>query len=830
MTWLTGDSGLERGESRLRSNHKCHWRNRDRIIDGDEPERAPIRDNYDVTPGEMAGRMHVTRAGGPTLRLALFVALFALSSVGGAVGGAKASTTSPGTLGTSAQPASSSPSRMSVQAAIPIPAIGNGLNVIVSERGRVSLSTVGMVSDGPAENYTVQKPSGATVRGAYIATATTGGTSYQLLTPVTLDGVSVPIENATSNSISSYNYFADVTSEVKHKIDAATSGSVSFAYGEPDGPNVDGSILYVIYDDPNIAADQTVTLMFGSLATAGDKYEVNLARPISLSDPNLRLGMSLGISYSYQSGGSQQYSIIDVNGSRLSTSAGGEDDGRGYNGALLTVGGQGDSEANPTDPYATPTSPRSDDELYNLKPFVHDGDQAISVKTSNPSHDDNILTAAFVMNPPVTSISSGSGSISPTAGHPDTLFRASWPCPAANGSLRIVDAATGQGVAVGGSFDLAMGLAVYDGTYDQTFQLPHEGSYNAIASCGGVELPKMPFTVAVSSPHAALGDSYSSGEGATSFDSGTGNATDLATHPNANQCHRSHTGWAYVVGKAFNSSYTTWMDACSGAIINDFYHYNQDNSSEVPQLDNLSRDKTKLVTLTVGGNDVGFGGVLTGCIYTANVWGALGRSDCVGHKFDGAATTGSLFSRALDRLAKGKSTSGCESLPGVNGDGSIPKICGTTVPLHQLYLDIASRVAPNATVIVATYPQLFGPSQSWPGGECVVGLASDAVDLKVAAGSADWMNSAALRLNNVTGKEVAKAQAGLSAIGRTDVKLITAPVDPSFDGHRLCDSQPLKYPWLNGLLMNGKQPLQVSFHPNQSGQSGYADAVRQVLK
>ena len=52
--------------------------------------------------------------------------------------------------------------------------------------------------------------------------------------------------------------------------------------------------------------------------------------------------MSLGISFSYQ--GCCQYSMIDANGQRVTTSAGGQDDGEAANGALITVGGLDDSK------------------------------------------------------------------------------------------------------------------------------------------------------------------------------------------------------------------------------------------------------------------------------------------------------------------------------------------------------------------------------------------------------------------------------------------------------------------------------------------------------
>lgn len=285
-----------------------------------------------------------------------------------------------------------------------------GLHTIANERGRVSRSISGVTSDSSSGGQlVVQKPAGATVRKAYFFVASTGFTATRLTSPLRIDAGAVVPEHETASGISSFNYWNDVTAMVKTKLDGAAPGAVGFTVVEADPARTDGEVMVVIFDDPNQALDRTVSVLFGALRPSGDEYRIGLARPISLADPATHLEMSLGISFSYQSDGTQQYSTVDVNGRRLTTAAGGEDDGNGHNGALLTVGGTGDGASNPVDPTAPPTNPRSDDELYDLRPFVKDGDTTITVRTTNPSFDDNIFLATFTMNPPVTSLDTGGG-------------------------------------------------------------------------------------------------------------------------------------------------------------------------------------------------------------------------------------------------------------------------------------------------------------------------------------------------------------------------------------------------------------------------------------
>lgn len=280
------------------------------------------------------------------------------------------------------------------------------LEPIVTETGKISISVDGLGTDAPGI-IQVEKPDGATVRSAYLFAATVWG--YPIITDgaIQIDGQGVNWDGYVHKY--TYNHWADVTSLVQTKIDNATAGRIDFTISETNSYAVDGTVLVVIFDDPNQESDNTIVLLFGAQDINGDTFNLRLAEPIDTSTPDMSFDMGIGISYSYQLN-SAQYSIINVNGNRLTSSAGGQDDGIpfGGNGKLLTVGGLDDSNANPVDPYQTAYSdPRLDDELYNILPFVEDGDDTITVYTQNPSNDDNIFFAYFNLKSTIAIVGEG---------------------------------------------------------------------------------------------------------------------------------------------------------------------------------------------------------------------------------------------------------------------------------------------------------------------------------------------------------------------------------------------------------------------------------------
>lgn len=281
-----------------------------------------------------------------------------------------------------------------------ISSAGQSLSQVVNEYGQIYLSVDALGILGSAGSIQVEKKEGATVRKAYLLSATTGFSNYQLESgDVRLHDTSVVWDSEIESSIYSYNYWADVTAIVKPIIDFSPTGLVDIQIYENNSYNIDGEILAVIFDQPSQTTNNSILLYFGSQNIEGDKFNINFGSPIDKSDQNLSIDFSLGISYGYQTTSTiNQYSIVDVNGERLTTSAGGQDDGEDSNGALITVGGIGDQKSNPQDPYSAPVSgARSDDEVYNLIDYVNDGDTSVTIQTENPSFDDNILFAAVCL-------------------------------------------------------------------------------------------------------------------------------------------------------------------------------------------------------------------------------------------------------------------------------------------------------------------------------------------------------------------------------------------------------------------------------------------------
>jgi len=258
-------------------------------------------------------------------------------------------------------------------------------------KGNWSLDAVGG-NNTPIGNLQAFVPVGSVIEKAFLYTS---GAWDGTFNSVTFDGTAY---NSSSFTALGYNgglqaYRLDVTEQVKNKIGGGSASEYSFAVNnESVNFGIDGEALAIVYSNP-LEKFRTIGFLDGFATFAGNTTTVNFSSP--LIDPTtagFEALMSLGIGFSYQPAG--QYSRVDVNGQRLTTSAGGWDDGSDSNGGLITMGGLGDNTANPVNPLATDVfGSRYDDELYNLANggFLNTGDTSMTVYTENTSFDDSIF-------------------------------------------------------------------------------------------------------------------------------------------------------------------------------------------------------------------------------------------------------------------------------------------------------------------------------------------------------------------------------------------------------------------------------------------------------
>ncbi|MCH7687896.1 MAG: SGNH/GDSL hydrolase family protein, partial [Planctomycetes bacterium] len=282
----------------------------------------------------------------------------------------------------------------------------------------------------------------------------------------------------------------------------------------------------------------------------------------------------------------------------------------------------------------------------------------------------------------------------------------------------------------------------------------------------------------------SLGDSYSSGEGVEPF-------TDESNNPN-NQCHRSLTAYPTLAQprkstKTLNELSSagagqpgfTWdFLACSQATIQNVsasgagqYPGTMDTSPQLAQ--GVIDGDTDLVTITIGGNDLGFTEFVRDCVIL---------SDCP--------------NREADDL-------------GIDWIVHLPQqIMGPfRIAVTALYQEIRAAAASNHTVVALGYPLLVSgrecPDLEWD----VIGP----FDPGISEAEQRFIRNMGIHLNQVL-KDAANV-AGIHFVG----------VFRDFASHEVCTEG--GDPWINGIM----DEQVFSFHPNEQGQAFYAAAVSAFL-
>lgn len=196
--------------------------------------------------------------------------------------------------------------------------------------------------------------------------------------------------------------------------------------------------------------------------------------------------------------------------------------------------------------------------------------------------------------------------------------------------------------------------------------------------------------------------------------------------------------------------------ACTGATVADVL-----TAQQLGAVDPAS----DLVTITVGGNDLGFGEVVGHCL--------LDPQPC--------SSIDAQVEEALNRLGPA---------------------------LEDAYRQIRAR-APAARLVVVGYPQLVADPATANVDTCPA-MASPLPGRRVDAADARWLREKGARLSTVIG-------GAAKAAGATYVDVAT-----DFAGHEACSADP----WLTGVVLND---LGGSFHPTVSGQAELGRLVVRAL-
>ncbi|MBM7075125.1 MULTISPECIES: SGNH/GDSL hydrolase family protein [Micromonospora] len=275
------------------------------------------------------------------------------------------------------------------------------------------------------------------------------------------------------------------------------------------------------------------------------------------------------------------------------------------------------------------------------------------------------------------------------------------------------------------------------------------------AATAGVLAAAAPVSAAVpTGRYVALGDSYTSGP-------------LIPTQVDLN-CLRSNRNYPSLVAASAGSSPLVDV-SCSGATTDDIRYGGNGSLGRPlpPQLDAVTADTT-LVTVQIGGNDIGFSSIISDCAQAS-------------------------FSSPLG--------SPCKSLYTAGGTDQLQARITATAPKVTAVLQAVRRAAPGARIVVLGYPAIVPDSGygCWP----LVPIAyQDVPYLRGVATSLNAMLAGAAAANDAVYADV---------------------YTPSI-GRDTCKSSGTR--WVEGLV---PENAAAPFHPNARGEQGMATAVLATL-
>ncbi len=323
--------------------------------------------------------------------------------------------------------------------------------------------------------------------------------------------------------------------------------------------------------------------------------------------------------------------------------------------------------------------------------------------------------------------------------------------------------------------------------------LSFEAITTAQATTGTYELAPTA-TITSLTDYIGLGDSYTSGEGAFDY---TGD-TDSAD----NMCHLSRHSYPLLLTNQLFSAVGGHSVACSGAVINDVgstsdtYHGQVRGVASLHDLQHsqtalletvetnfvpgyvaqhrfVKRWQPRVMTVSVGGDDIGFGQLVQTCV-VPHVSRHLSDHTC--------------FNTYEDRL-------------------ELQKLIDRTMPRWTALYRQLQQESPETRLYVIGYPQLFDDT-----GSCALNVALGKSELEFAAALIDYLNT-----------DIRKSA--------TAASVVYVDVSQALHGHRLCETASYNVA-INGLTagrdagpFGAKLFGKESYHPNALSQNLIEQAI-----
>lgn len=301
--------------------------------------------------------------------------------------------------------------------------------------------------------------------------------------------------------------------------------------------------------------------------------------------------------------------------------------------------------------------------------------------------------------------------------------------------------------------------------------------------------------------YVALGDSFSSGEGVEPFELGTDVADDPSTSgvDEENRCHRSEYAYPRLLADdpRLGLQLTDFV-ACSGATTDTVLNGGAGGGSwgEGAQVDALSTE-TDVVTITIGGNDVGFSRVLNDC----TLLNEMPETWLYGQEAYDEHVCLNSMEDAESKIYGSIAVDGANTLDSV---------------LDDVLTTVLGKVGVETRVIVVGYPNLM-PEYEDIEGSCIWGASFGAGLTSLRSASEDEVNM----LRHVT--SLLNTQISAAVDRQIDDRLTFISPVAAFDGRELCRWDSYLYHINYEVQPNGH------YHPNVSGQSAYMQLLSEVI-